>query len=87
MGRTLSLVSHKLKLMNVEVECALDAALPRVEADSSQLQQVVMNLVLNAGEATRKKATGHVRVSTRATPLKKEVVLEVRDDGEGCRPS
>ncbi len=85
-GRTLSLVSHKLKLMNVEVECALDAALPRVEADSSQLQQVVMNLVLNAGEATRKRETGHVRVSTRATALKKEVVLEVRDDGEGMPP-
>ncbi len=85
-GRTLSLVAHKLKLMNVEVECALDAALPPVEADSSQLQQVVMNLVLNAGEATRKKGTGHVRVSTRATALKKDVVLEVRDDGEGMPP-
>ncbi|HQN07881.1 MAG TPA: ATP-binding protein [Thermoanaerobaculia bacterium] len=85
-GRTLSLVSHKLKLMNVEVECALDAALPRVEADSSQLQQVVMNLVLNAGEATRRKGAGHLRVSTRATALKKEVVLEVRDDGEGMPP-
>ncbi|MDX9735390.1 MAG: ATP-binding protein, partial [Thermoanaerobaculia bacterium] len=85
-GRTLSLVSHKLKLMNVEVECALDAALPHAEADSSQLQQVVMNLVLNAGEATRKKGTGRVRVSTRATALKKEVVLEVRDDGEGMPP-
>jgi two-component system NtrC family sensor kinase len=85
-GRTLSLVSHKLKLMNVQVECALDAALPHAEADSSQLQQVVMNLVLNAGEATRKKGAGHVRVSTRATPLKKDVVLEVRDDGEGMPP-
>jgi len=46
-GTTLSLVSHKLKLMNVEVDCALDAALPRLLADGSQLQQVVMNLVLN----------------------------------------
>jgi len=45
-----------------------------------------MNLVLNVGEATRKKGSGHLRVSTRATELKKEVVLEVRDDGEGMSP-
>ena len=69
--------------MSVEVECALDAALPHVLADGSQLQQVVMNLVLNGAEATRKKGSGHLRVSTRASERKKEVVLEVRDDGEG----
>jgi two-component system NtrC family sensor kinase len=86
-GTTLSLVSHKLKLMNVEVECALDAALPHVEADGSQLQQVVMNLVLNGAEATRRKGAGHLRVATRtALPDKDEVVLEVRDDGEGMSP-
>ncbi len=85
-GRTLSLVTHKLKLMSVEPECALDAALPHLLADGSQLQQVVMNLVLNGAEATRKKGAGRLRVSTRATELKKEVVLEVRDDGEGMSP-
>ncbi len=85
-GTTLSLVSHKLKLMNVGVECALDAALPHVLADGSQLQQVVMNLVLNGAEATRKKEKGHLRISTRAPGLKTEVVLEVRDDGEGMSP-
>jgi len=85
-GRTLSLVSHKLKLMSVEAECALDAALPHLLADGSQLQQVVMNLVLNGAEATRKKGAGRLRVSTRATERKQEVVLEVRDDGEGMSP-
>jgi two-component system NtrC family sensor kinase len=82
-GTTLSLVSHKLKLMNVKVECALDAALPHLLADGSQLQQVVMNLVLNGAEATRKNGEGHLGVTTRATEQKKEVVLEVGDDGEG----
>ena len=85
-GRTLSLVSHKLKLMSVGAECALDAALPHLLADGSQLQQVVMNLVLNGAEATRKKGAGRLRVSTRATERKQEVVLEVRDDGEGMSP-
>ncbi len=85
-GRTVSLVGHKLKLMNVEVECALDAALPHVEADGSQLQQVVMNLVLNGAEATRKKGAGRLRVATRAVERGRGVVLEVKDDGEGMAP-
>ena len=85
-GTTLSLVSHKLKLMNVEVECALDAALPHILADGSQLQQVVMNLVLNGAEATRKKGSGHLRVTTRSVLPEDEVVLEVKDDGEGMSP-
>jgi C4-dicarboxylate-specific signal transduction histidine kinase len=85
-GTTLSLVSHKLKLMNVEVACALDAALPRLLADGSQLQQVVMNLVLNGAEATRSKGAGHLRVATRASEEKRDVLLEVKDDGEGMGP-
>jgi two-component system NtrC family sensor kinase len=85
-GTTLSLVSHKLKLMNVEVECALDAALPQLLADGSQLQQVVMTLVLNGADATRRNGSGHLRVSTRAVPAANEVVLDVKDDGEGMSP-
>jgi signal transduction histidine kinase len=46
-----------------------------------------MNLVLNGAEATRRKGAGHLRVATRtALPDKDEVVLEVRDDGEGMSP-
>ena len=81
--RTVSLVSHKLKLMNVEVVRSFDPALPHIEADASQLQQVVMNLVLNAAEATRKAGHGSVRVATSFGVPRREVVLEVKDDGEG----
>ena len=85
-GTTLSLVSHKLKLMNVDVECALDAALPHLLADGSQLQQVVMNLVLNGAEATRAKGAGRLRIATRSSEDKKDVLLEVKDNGEGMSP-
>ena len=82
----------------IELDVRLDPALPAVVGDRSQLQQVVMNLVINAGEATG-AAGGTVRVTTRTTELGDEdaadagaggelaagsyVVLEVADTGVG----
>jgi two-component system NtrC family sensor kinase len=80
---TVSLVSHKLKLMAVEVELGIDEELPRVPCDASQVQQVVLNLVMNAAEATRSHGRGTVRVRARHDPSRALVALEVSDDGEG----
>jgi two-component system NtrC family sensor kinase len=81
---TVSLVSHKLKLMNVTPELRLGEALPLVPGDASQLQQVVLNLVMNGAQATRAHDGGRVVVSTRAADG--TLVLEVEDDGEGIAP-
>jgi len=80
---TLALVSHKLKLLNVVPELELDEALPPVPCDTSQMQQVVLNLVMNGAEATRPHGSGRVRVVTRRAEDGESVVLEVTDDGEG----
>jgi two-component system, cell cycle sensor histidine kinase and response regulator CckA len=82
----------------VELELHLGAGLPAVEADASQMQQLVMNLILNAVEATGERP-GVVRVSTgvrEIRPLEKPlhfradspppgtyVAIEVSDDGCG----
>jgi C4-dicarboxylate-specific signal transduction histidine kinase len=81
---TLSLVQHKLKLSGVEVEARLDDNLPLVPCDQSQMQQVVLNLLLNAGEATHSKSERRVVVSTRADAG--FVRLAVADNGEGVAP-
>ena len=41
--------------------------LPAVEADASQIQQVVMNLVINASDALG-EAAGEIRLSSQARP-------------------
>jgi two-component system NtrC family sensor kinase len=81
---TLSLAQHKLKLSNVEVETELAEDLPAVPCDQSQLQQVVLNLLLNAAEATHGKEHGRVVVSTSASGG--YVRLVVADNGEGIAP-
>ena len=45
-----------------------------------------MNLVLNGAEATRTRGPGTVRVATGRARTKRDVVLEVKDDGEGMAP-
>jgi two-component system NtrC family sensor kinase len=81
---TVSLVSHKLQLAGVEVELQLAAALPRIRCDESQIQQVVMNLVLNAAESIR--GGGRVTIVSREAGDRTGVVLEVRDTGAGIPP-
>jgi two-component system NtrC family sensor kinase len=80
---TVGLVSHKLKLLNVEASLRLDEALPLLPCDPSQMQQVVLNLVMNAAEATRGRGSGRVAVVTVRSDDGESAVLEVTDDGEG----
>ncbi len=79
-------VSNTVRLLEssipkkITLELALAAGLPPVEADPSQVQQVVMNLVINAAEAIGSRA-GVVRLSTSgAEPY---VCIEVMDNGCG----
>jgi two-component system NtrC family sensor kinase len=81
---TLSLVQHKMKLNNVEVETDFQDGLPPVPCDASQIQQVALNLLLNAAEATQSKSERRVTVSTSSSAG--EVRLTVSDNGEGIAP-
>ena len=81
---TLSLVQHKMKLSSVTVEASLAEDLPAVPCDASQIQQVALNLMLNASEATQSKAERRVVVSTARGDG--AVVLTVADNGEGIPP-
>lgn len=83
---TVSLVSHKLKLSETTAVLELAPDLPEVPCDPSQIQQVVLNLVLNAAEACQPKGGGTIRIATRRTGDGKSVELAVEDDGEGIAP-
>jgi signal transduction histidine kinase len=81
---TLSLIQHKMKLSNVEVETHLEEDLPLVPCDQSQMQQVALNLLMNAAEATQGKTQRRVKVSTNSGDGM--VRLVVTDNGEGIPP-
>jgi two-component system, NtrC family, sensor kinase len=83
---TVSLVGHKLKLSDTRVELILAPELPQVNCDASQIQQVVLNLVLNAAEAMQSRPGGAVTIETRRASDGKFIELLVRDNGEGILP-
>ncbi len=83
---TASLAAHKLKLMSVEIEIALDENLPVIPCDGAQVQQVLLNLLLNAGEAMPERRGGRVRIETRAEPDGRSAAIAVSDTGEGIPP-
>ena len=84
--RTLRLVGHKLKLMNAITALELQEDLPLIECDPSQIQQVILNLILNGAQAMQPRGGGELTIRTRVLPDGENVELSVRDMGEGIAP-
>jgi CheY-like chemotaxis protein len=73
----------------VQLRVQTARGLPSIESDSGQIQQVAMNLVLNAVESIPQNQCGAVFVKTFAEGGgvgEAAVVLEVRDTGRGMDP-
>ncbi len=83
---TMGLVSHKLKLIEVEPALELADDLPPVLCDASQIRQVILNLALNAAEAMQSKGGGKLTITTGRLPDGSGVELRVHDTGEGIAP-
>jgi two-component system NtrC family sensor kinase len=80
---TVSLVDHKLKLANIALDLQLAENLPSVHCDGGQIQQVVLNLVLNAAESMQSRGAGTVTVKTWPGEDGNSVKVSVGDTGEG----
>ena len=76
---TLALAELPLSKRKVRVETRLDESLPAVWGDPGKLQQVLMNLVLNARDSMPDGGD----LSIRAFCQNGEVILEIADTGTG----
>ena len=87
--RAFDIFSQQLKLRSIEVAWEIDPALPKIDADPGRLEQVFINLLINARDAIEERwgaaeagpGSKRIVIGTRAAgPL---VVCEICDTGVG----
>lgn len=86
----LDLIKGDLKRVAAEVQLELDPTLPMIYGDRVELQQVVLNLAINAIESL--EGVSHRRAilsftSARQIAEEAGIVLDVSDTGMGMKPS
>lgn len=77
---TLLLLKEQALFQNIHIELKLQSNLPAVLVDRFQIQQVILNIVLNAAEAMR--GHGHITIKTGKAETNL-VYMSIADDGPG----
>jgi len=75
------LVRNQATFRNISIEKQLDSALPDVLMDPDQIQQVFINIILNAAEAMTKGGSLTIRSAFAAD--RKNIVITISDSGPG----
>jgi nitrogen-specific signal transduction histidine kinase/Fe-S-cluster-containing hydrogenase component 2 len=82
-NRAFALAAHSAELQHVQVVKELDPSLPKLTADSDQLQQVFTNLFINAIQAMPGGGKLTLRTSVSSDG---QLKIEVQDTGVGISP-
>jgi signal transduction histidine kinase len=83
----LALTRRDLDARQIDLEVRLAPDLPVVSADGVQLQQVLLNLILNAVEAMTETPDGPRELVVQSGRLETNVFVEIRDSGGGLDPA
>lgn len=81
---TLNLLRRQALFFNIEVIRCLDPGIPPIHGDRSQLQQVFMNVIMNAAEAMDERGT--LTIATVPLPDGDGVEIRFSDTGRGIPP-
>jgi PAS domain S-box-containing protein len=82
---TLALRSYEMRVGNVEVDEHYAPQLPPVAVNRGEIQQVLLNLIMNAEQAMLAAHNGG-RLTVRTAAIDGEVLIDVEDDGPGVSP-
>ncbi len=82
---TVLLLEHSTRSGRVTLETHYDSELPAISGNRGKLQQVLVNLIMNAKDALQDESAGHIRVSS-SRMLNGGVEVSVTDNGPGMPP-
>ncbi len=77
MDNALSVISNQLKINHITVEKVCDKTVPAITADANQIQQVFLNLLINAIDAIGKKG-GTIKISAKEISLSPYGTIQIR---------
>lgn len=80
---SLAFLRHEMQAQGVAMAVDLAPDLPQITGDKIQLQQVVVNLVINAAQAMAKSPAAERRLAISARRAADKVVVDVLDRGPG----
>jgi signal transduction histidine kinase len=78
-------VRHEVETRSIELSVRLDPGLPAVHGDRVQLQQVIVNLLINAVQALGQREGGRIELCT-ASGADGTIRFAIHDDGPGIAP-
>jgi histidine kinase len=91
--RSFEIFSQQLKVRGIEVDWELDDELPRVMTDADRLEQVFINLLINARDAIEEKwelkspQKGDKKITLKSRSEGKLAIAEIQDTGVGIAGS
>src|SRR6266436_1263617 len=82
----ITLLRNELNRNRIQLRTELAANLPRVQGDAVQLQQVLINLIMNAVEAVRLSTEQPRKLLIRSAKNSDGILVQVQDSGPGIKP-
>ena len=87
LNSTLLLVGERLRLKGIEFHLEAEEKLPGVWGNSSQMEQVYINLFQNSIDALAHTNKGEILVALTSAPEHKQVTIKFSDNGVGILPA
>jgi two-component system, NtrC family, sensor kinase len=78
---TVGFLENEARFLNIYLRTDLDSSLPPITSDTTQLQQVFLNLMNNAIDAIGKD--GEIKIKTGYLPQDRMVSVDIADNGPG----
>jgi signal transduction histidine kinase len=87
LAKSIELARFDKRFKQLDVQANLSGNLPPLQIDSDQMQQVFLNVLLNARDAIDEaghNGAGEIKIATRR--IEHEVLVEIADNGSGIAP-
>jgi two-component system, NtrC family, sensor kinase len=81
LSETIDFLANESRYRSIDIQSDYAPDLPKITSDSSQLQQVFLNILNNAIDAIGKN--GEVMIKTKHLPKNSELSVEITDNGPG----